>query len=234
MQIDNWIPFFKFDEHGYGPAMSQQTYEPIISPDGKTFCANYDSKNKYQRHEQVVRPGYTKEVVDYFFVKEIEYAQRFSGQSWAPEILEIDQTRQRIYYKWNSPSCNEMIYRDSTYPVEWKKQINKIITEIFQLGVYKLTMYPHCHYIDNEGQMHTIDMYGCVEIDNPFIEKRIMDGIIHETARFRLDETGPTHNNRYDLEKMFFNSLRTHVKWGEYNLNFVYQNIIGNSDEIYR
>lgn len=234
MQIDNWIPFFKFEENGVGGAMSQQTYEPLISPDGKTFCANYDWNNKYQRYEHSVRLDYTKEVVDYFFAKEIEYAQRFAGQSWAPEILEIDRSRHRIYYKWNSPCCNEIIYRDKIYPVEWKKQINKIITEIYQLGVYKLTMYPHCHYIDNEGQMHTIDMYGCVEVNDPYIEKKIMDGIIHETARFRLDEIEPIINDRYNLEKMFFNSLRAHVKWGEHTLDFVYQNILGNSNEIYR
>jgi len=45
--------------------MAQQTYEPLISLDKKTFCANYAYNNVYQH-----RNGYTKEVVDWFFENE--------------------------------------------------------------------------------------------------------------------------------------------------------------------
>lgn len=234
MLTDNWIPFYKYNDQGVPGCMSQQTYEPLINPEGTVYCANYDHNNLYQRKWQPDRVGYTQDIVEYFFNKEVGYAHKFSNKLWAPEIIDIDYVSKRIFYKWYGPTCNELIYTGRTLPSDWKLQLRNIMMDCYNEGVYKLTMYPHCHYYDNSGIMHTLDMYKCVEVDDPFIEAKYMDGIIHETAKFRLDETGPKNNNRYDLEKMFFNSLCTHVKWGECDLNFVYQNIIGDSDEIYR
>lgn len=233
-KIDNWIPFYKYDDQGKPGCMSQQTYEPLISPDGKTFCANYAFDNKYQRVWQPDRPLYTEEVVEYFFCKETEYALKFQSYTWAPEIIELDRTNKRIFYKWNGPTCNEIIYGGGVLPQDWQQQIYDIMTTLFNEGVYKLTMYPHCHFFDQQGQMHTIDMYGCVEVDDPYIDKNIMDGIIHETAQFRLDETGELVDNRYNLEIMFKRSLGTHVKWGDQTLSHVYEKLFGEHDEVSR
>ena len=204
-KIDNWKPFYKYDDNGVPGCMSQQTYEPLISPDGKTFCANYSYDNKYQRLWQPDRPLYTEEVVEYFFRKEVEYALKFQSKPWAPEIIEMDWTDKRIFYKWNGPTCNEIIYSGGTLPSDWHQQIHSIMIDLYNEDVYKLTMYPHCHFFDEQGIMHTIDMYGCVPVYDPFIDKRIMDGIIHDAAKFRLDETGELVNNRYNLEIMFKN-----------------------------
>jgi len=66
-------------------------------------------------------------------------------------------------------------------------------------------------------------MYGCVEVDDPFIEAKYMDGIIHSTAQFRLDETGDLVNGKYNLETMFKQSLGVHVKWGKEDMRFIYE-----------
>ena len=223
MIISDWKPFYKYDNDGTPNCMSQQTYEPLISPDGKTFCANYDWQNKYQRMWQPNRVGYTDEVVDYFFFKEIEYAQKFSNRSWAPEIVDIDRVSKRIFYKWYGPTCNEILYTGNALPSDWKQQIRNIMIDAYSSGVYKLTMYPHCHFYDSDGKMHAIDMYGCVEVDDPFIEAKYMDGIIHSTAQFRLDETGDLVNGKYNLETMFKQSLGVHVKWGKEDMRFIYE-----------
>ena len=67
LETSNWLPYYKLNEEGQR-AMTQQTYEPLISPDKKTFCANYSYNNAYQH-----RQGYTKEVVDWFFENEIKH-----------------------------------------------------------------------------------------------------------------------------------------------------------------
>jgi len=225
MIISNWIPFYKYDDSGKSGCMAQQTYEPLISLDGKIFCANYDWKNKYQHEWQPDRRKYTRDVVEYFFNKEVEYASRFADKQWAPQIVDIDYIRKRIFYKWHGPTCNEILYTGGTLPDDWKLQIRNIMIDAFSAGVYKLTMYPHCHFYDSNGIMHTIDMYGCVEVNDPFIETKYMDGIIHETAQFRLDETGELVDGKYNLETMFKQSISTHVKWGKDNMNFIYKEI---------
>lgn len=223
MDISNWIPLYKFDDSGKPQCMTQQTYEPLVSPDGKTYCANYDWQNKYQRIWQPDRVGYTEEVVDYFFYKETDYAHWFGGFDWAPPIIDVDYENKRIFYGWNGPTCNEIIHTTKDLPSDWKDQLKTIMLDAYKSGVYKLTMYPHCHFFDPHGQMRTIDMYGCVEIADPYIKAKYMDGIIHSTAQFRLDETGELVDGNYNLEIMFKQSLGKHVKWGNDDMSFIYK-----------
>ena len=51
----NWEPYLKLDTYG-SPCMAQQTYEPLVSSDGKTFCKNYNFPNDYQYMETTDRP----------------------------------------------------------------------------------------------------------------------------------------------------------------------------------
>jgi hypothetical protein len=226
MNTNNWKPFFKIDE-GYR-CMSQQTYEPLVSPDGRTFCKNYDWNNKYQRQSED-RPLYTKDVVNYFFEQELKYLDIFSNKWYAPEVIDVDYNNKKIFLKWYKKTCNEVIYGESYWPEkQWLYQIKEIVKDQVRDGIYKLTMYPHCHYIDNENNMRSIDWYGCVPISNPLIEERFMQGIIHHTAQFRLDETGKSVNGMLNLETMFKRSLSTHVMWGQYNMSYIYDEIFPN------
>jgi len=85
-------------------------------------------------------------------------------------------------------------------------------------------MYPHCHFI-KDGQMQTIDWYGGISTNDPFVDAEYMDGIIHESAKFRLAETGAIVDNKYNLEIMFQRSMQEHVKWGNQNMEYIYKEI---------
>jgi hypothetical protein len=225
MNLCDWTPYLKLDYEGR-PCMAQQTYEPLISPDGKTFCKNYAFPNDYQCRETTDRPLYTKEVVDWFWSNELKWLQNFKDKPYAPEVLEIDLINKRIYIKWYGASCNQIIYKPHFWPEnKWRQQIKDIIIDQYQEGVYKLTMYPHCHYISSEGNMRAIDWYGCVPVDAPYIEEKYMQGIIHKTAQFRLKETGLAVNNVLNLETMFKRSLKEHVLWGDQNMSYIYKEI---------
>jgi len=222
MNLDNWNPFLKY--HNGTRGMAQQTYEPLVSPDGKTFCCNYDWQNKYQRlYEE--RPLYTKEVCDYFFNQEVKYIDLFKDKPYAPEIIDIDEKHKQIFIKWYNSSCNHLIYRDMMLDLNWLNMIKNIVIDQYQSGYYKLIMYPHCHYIDNFGNMRAIDWYGVVPVNYPYIEEKYMEAIIHDTARFRLEETGERKNNLINLETMFKRSLSTHVLWAKSNMNYIYKEI---------
>ena len=227
MNINNWNPYLKLSEEAGTPCMAQQTYEPLINPEGNVFCANYDWQNKYQRIEETSRPLYTKEVVDHFFEREVKYLLKFQNKPYTPKVLDIDYDKKHIFYRWKAPSCNQIIYSGkdlNEHCPAWKDQIKFIMTDIHKEGTYKLTMYPHCHFVE-DGRLKTIDWYGCVEVNDPYIDSTYMDGIIHRTAKFRLEETGGIINSKYNLEEMFKKSLGTHVMWGEDSMDFVYKEI---------
>jgi len=229
MNIDNWTPFYKLDSEDHTRCMAQQTYEPLINPERTVFCANYDWANKYQRHEDPIRELYTPEVVDYFFEKELFYLERFKDKSYTPRILEVDYDKKRIFLEWHGETCNEIIYSGrklENYCPTWREQLHDIMLDQYDEGIYKLTMYPHCYFI-HWGKLHVIDWYGCVPVSDPFIEAKYMDGIIHRTALFRLQETGDLINGRYNLENMFKGSLGQHVKWGDESMAWIYESIFG-------
>ncbi len=221
----NWNPYFKLDYNGL-PCMAQQTYEPLVSDDGKTFCKNYSFPNDYQYSDANDRPLYTEEVVEWFWYNELKWIEYFKNKSYAPEIIDIDHASKKIYLKWYNESCNQIMYGDRSWPEDqWRKQIKDIIIDQYQEGVYKLTMYPHCHYIDNDNNMRAIDWYGCVKVDYPYVEERFMQGIIHDTAKFRIEETGTVNTGLINLEIMFKRSLSTHVLWGYQNMNYIYKEL---------
>lgn len=221
----NWTPYLKLDQHGI-LCMAQQTYEPLISSDKKIFCKNYAFPNKYQYMETTDRPLYTNEVVEWFFFNELKYLEFFKDTPYASEVLDVDYINRKIYIKWYDKSCNQIIYSEKFWPKDkWRQQIKNIILDQYNKGVYKLTMYPHCHYIDNDGNMRAIDWYGCVPVKEPYIEEKYMQGIIHNTAKFRLEETGQAVNNILNLETMFKRSLSKHVMWGDQNMSYIYKEI---------
>ena len=222
-----WQPYLKLDPEGW-PCMAQQTYEPLISEDGTTFCKNYNVDSEYQKMENKPRPFYTKEIVDWFFQNELAYLELFKDKKYAPEVKDIDYKNQKIYIKWYGKSCNQIINDPEIkeWPeYMWRQQIRDIIVDQYDEGIYKLTMYPHCHYIDSQGQMRAIDWYGCVPVDAPYIEEKYMQGIIHETAQFRLEETGKAVDSVLNLETMFKRSLSTHVLWGDQDMSYIYKKI---------
>jgi hypothetical protein len=224
MTTKNWKPYLKLGANGF-PCMAQQTYEPLVSPDGDTFCKNYNFPNNYQYLETKDRPLYTQEVVDWFFQNEVRWIEYFKNKPYSPEIIDIDFKRKKIFLKWYKESCNQVMFSGRSWPTEWLDKIKNIILDQYATGVYKLTMYPHCHYIDSHDNMRAIDWYGCVLVANPYIEEKYMQGIIHETAQFRLDETGSAIDNKLNLEIMFKRSLGQHVMWGEQNMSYIYKEL---------
>ena len=224
--IDNWIPFLKLDEDGTR-CMSQQTYEPLLNPERTIFCANYDWSNKYQRQEDPNRTLYTESVTNWFFDNEVRNLLRYKDKPYAPTIVDVDYKAKRIFVEWQGETCNEIIYSGrnlDNYCSNWREQIKYIMTDLYKSGTYKLTMYPHCHYVQ-DGRMRTIDWYGCVPVSDPYVDAEYMDGIIHESAKFRLIETGAVIDNKYNLEIMFQRSMQEHVKWGSQSMKYIYKEI---------
>ena len=139
-----------------------------------------------------------------------------------PNILDIDHKNKKIFFEWHGYTFNEMLHKGE--PVEWQEQLKYIMLDLYNAGTYKLTMYPHCHFLDSNGVMKTIDWYGCVPINHPLIKAKYMDAIVHETARFRLDETNRT-DTHYNLELMYKQSMCNHVKWAGKSLEYIYDEI---------
>lgn len=154
MNIDNWNIFYKFKHGNY--ARANLVYVPRLSPNKDIFCMDYNIDSRYFFD----RPLYNQEVCDFFFNNECFWLDNCRSESFAPEIVDIDQNSRRIFFKWYDSSLNHMI-ENKTFKDEYVPRLKDLRAQLEKLGIYKINFYPHTTYLkDDEFKIH--DFYGCV------------------------------------------------------------------------
>jgi len=229
MNIDNWNPYFKINYENGELIESNLIYTPLINPDNTIFCMNFDHTHPYQ-NEGVKnclpsRPHYTEEMVKFFFEREVKYLEIFKNRMWAPTILDVDYAKQRIFLQWPGKNCNQLCYGDKNLDSEcpnWQEQMSNIIKDMFESGYYKITLYPHCYFIEG-GVLKTMDFYGCIEQSDPYIDFDKVKGLINVSAH-RFEEA-LDDRQRLNIEIMFKRSLTTYVHWPENILPKIYNDL---------
>ena len=232
MKLENWTPFYKINPDNGELIETNLIYTPLVSPDGKVFCMNFDHSSKYQNEELSSwlpqRPYYTKEMVKFFFDREVKYLTALCKYTWAPKIIDIDIINQQIFFEWSGETCNQIVYSDrklEDYCSDWKEQMFNILKDITDAGYYKTSLYPHCFYLD-AGILKTFDFYGCVESANPFVAISDIKGMIGETSGPRFEAA--VKDEVLNVEILFKDALKTWVKWPDNYLSEVYERLYGN------
>ena len=217
MNTSNWIPFYKINPEDNNLIETNLVYTPLVSPSGNTFCMHFDHTSKYQNEDLASwlpeRPYYTKEMVKFFFDREVKYINVFKDRPWAPKHIDIDLEEQKIFFSWAGETCNQIIYSGrqlEDYCTNWKEQMFDILKDITDSGYYKTSLYPHCYYIDN-GVLRTFDFYGCVESNYPFVPLAHIKGMIGETSGPRF--AASVKDDVLNIEILFKDALSTWVKW---------------------
>lgn len=221
-----WRYFYKIDQYDRTYCPANIIYSPYISPDDSTYCMSWDHEDPYQF--STYRTAYTKDTVDFFYKREREFLEMFKDKPWAPEILEIDDAQKKIFYKWGK-SCNHLIYSGEQDLNElcptWKEQLSAIITDVYDAGYYKMSMYPHCCYLDESNNLRTMDFYACVSRAHPLIEKTVLQGLIglDEANRFGTASAG----DYIDFTVFFKEAMLYHIKWPDNPLPGLYRKLTG-------
>jgi hypothetical protein len=202
----DWKPFYKIRNGIY--SSTNLLYAPMINPAGNIMCMDWSLDNTYHNN-----PNRTHELIDFFFEREVRYINIFKNYSWAPKILEIDLDKKQIYIEWNTETLNTVLFVHNTpisdVCIDWKIQQYTILKDIKDAGYYKMSLYPHCFFLDKHNKLKTFDFYGCVEIDNPYIERNKISGMIGSESGGRFDNS--TTNGIIDFSVFFKNTLLTHL-----------------------
>jgi len=215
MNTDNWNNYYKIDPIERRLIRSNMLYTPLISPDGKIFCMHWDDKSDYQlKHGPRTQFPF---LIDYFFNKEIENLKIFKDFKWSPEIIDIDYSQRKIFFKWYNGTLNNIVYSlDSSRSLDqecnsWKFQIANIIKDIYNHGYYKVSLYPHCFYLDDLGIIRTFDMYATFSKKNCIVPIDNLKGMMGEKSKHRFDES--IIGDSVDFSIFFKRALETHVVW---------------------
>ncbi len=183
-------------------------YTPMKNQTGDTLCMKWDLSEPYQTNESL-----DQELIDFFFERELKYINIFKDNPWSPDIKKIDLENKHIFLEWNNESINAII-NDPTRNLDiecpnWKEQIFNILQDIDRLGYYKLALYPHCFFINKQGVIKTIDFYSVIEKENPFIERKLIEGMIGKDSTGRFDQS--TNIGIINFETFFKITMLEHL-----------------------
>lgn len=202
-----WTPFYKIRNGIY--STTNLLYAPMINPEGTIMCMDWSLDNPYHTDNSKRTP----ELIDFFFNREVKYLMQFQEFGWAPRVYELDLENKKIYIEWNEGTLNTLLFVNNT-PIDvvcpdWKEQQYNILKDLRDTGYYKMALYPHCFFLDKNNKLKTFDFYGCVEIANPFIPRKQIEGIIGNESGSRFDSA--TKDGVIDFSIFFKHTLLTHL-----------------------
>jgi hypothetical protein len=182
----NWNYFYKIDE-GWDGAPTNVLYEPFVSDDKSLFLMHYNNDNDYFENLH-----YPEEMVDFYFQREARWLERFQGFDFAPEVVDIDYKDRKIIYKWYNKNLNRGLYTDEfELPEGWQQQVKDVIRQISEQGIFKLNLYPHTFYFDDDYNLKVSDMYACIDNGDIYIDTHVIKPV--------LDPNGGVSNERFEM-----------------------------------
>lgn len=224
----NW-EFIRKIEEGY-ECSTNVLYVPTISPEKDKMCMHFtEDAAEYMRGSCVPR---NNELMETFFQRELKYLTIFQGKPWCPEIFDVDPTERKILVEFNKESLNKPIRiegrsLDSEFP-NWKQDLFRIIKDVHDSGYIKSSLYPHCFFYTNSGQMKMIDYYATIEKDDTLLHKSLIEPIIGVDSHQRFIEV--KQGDYYQMGNHFKNSLKTWIKWPGDPLPEFFDMIFGNNE----
>lgn len=218
MNIDRWKYYYKLSPEGE-PWTSNLLYTPRMNNDGSVMVMSWNAAEEYQITDYP-RPYYTQELVDFFYERELKYIKLFQDRIWAPKLIDIDYNRKLIFLEWNLGTCNNILNSGKNlndFCSNWKEQMFEILDDLLLSGYYKMSLYPHCYFIDKEGILKTFDFYATVEKINPYIKFSKIEGMVGRDSvqRFENAKEGDSIN----FEIFFKDTIKNYIKWPNDALN---------------
>jgi hypothetical protein len=223
MKIDNWQPYFKIDENTGELHTTQMVYEPLVNDDGSIFCMNFSFPNLYQSIQAKKYPEfYTDDFVNWIFLRELYFLDKFATFSWCPQIIKIDKLNRRIFFSFHGATCNDILY--NTDDMQRKNYIiqkfeNLLLSQV-NAGIYKITLYPHSCFLDSNGVLKAFDLYGCCTEDDHYIEIERIKALLGDSY-YRFTEC--YEGDMINLKEMFKNTLSKYSFWPAQLTNNIYE-----------
>lgn len=214
----NWEHLYKVNyEKKDKLSPTNMLYTPYVSPEGDKLLMSFDETNDYQKYNN----KQPKDLVTFFFHKELENIKQFQNYVWCPKLLDYDIDKQTILIEFNNETLNKIVTDetrnlDIEYPA-WEFRIEQILTNLCDMGYYKMSLYPHCFFVGSDGFLKTLDYYAVLKrgetIDREFVKSLVGNG-----SKDRFDFA--TNNEIVDFDKFFEYTMKEQLKstWGENNI----------------
>lgn len=164
-------------------------YVPTMNDEGTIMHCDWNFDPEYFKEKKPI----SESELNFFFERETKFLTSVQGKSWAPILYDVNVEKRTIDIEWNNESLNHILAnenRDINVELpDWKEQLYTILSELNDMGYYKMALYPHCFFIDKNKKLKTFDYYSIVEKNDPLIPRKHLTGIIGENSTKRFDDS---------------------------------------------
>lgn len=205
----NWEYYYKLTPGGIA-SDSNMLYSPKINPEQNVMCMHYCVDPVYRKNGSVMK----EDLIQWFFDREVKFLNELSYLKTTPKVYDVDLANRQVFIEWNKETLSQIVF-DSTRNLDqevpnWQGQIKEFLISTKSNNFYKMSLYPHCFYIDKQGQLRTIDYYAVVPYAERFVERKIIEGVIGKDGAYRFDES--TDDQGYiDFKKFFEITVTKHL-----------------------
>jgi hypothetical protein len=209
MDISSWDIFYKYKQGG--KLRANLVYVPRISPDRNVFCMDFNIDKRYFFD----RTLYTDNIAQFYFDNEIRWLEHFQNKTFAPDLIDIDKTSRRVFFKWYDTSLNHILEDKKTID-EHHNEIKNILAELSKT-VLKINYYPHTTYVDLNNNIRVHDFYGCVSNANSFLPMNMLTPILGKMDIWRFEQYNT--DGLVDMKQVY--ALLLQVNSGEWPFEII-------------
>ena len=161
--------------------------------------------NKYFDNMQM-----TDELYNYWFNQEVKYLFKLKNKKYIPEIINIDFSKRTITFRWYDKSLHWLLETRQIDSIpNWQDKIKAIKDDLEKDNIYKINMYPHTFYFDDEDNAHIMDLYGCTDVDTKYLDVQFLKPLIRNN---RFDKF--IVNDQLDTHELYNETIKTnYAEW---------------------
>lgn len=204
-----WQYYYKMTPEGH-LTDSNMLYSPRVNADKNVMCMHYCVDSVYRKNATPM----PEDLIQWFFDREVKFLEQLQNLKTTPKLYEVDLKNRKVFIEWNKETLSQIVFDpsrnlDLEIP-DWKNQIREFLLSTKENNFYKMSLYPHCFYLDKAGVLKTVDYYAVVPYSERFIERRIIEGVIGKDGAYRFDES-TDDTGVIDFKKFFEITVTKHL-----------------------
>lgn len=215
MNLKNWNMYYNKDKDG--DIRANLVYTPLVSPDKKTLCMDF---NRYIKYHQCLKENllWTEELLTERFNREIKFNSLASKFMETIPIIDIDILNRRIFLEWYGDDFFMQGINNGGYDKilpNWKEQWINSIQLMQKNNIFKISLHPNSWVIKDE-KLIPFNWFFTYELSEPALTIRSLLIQIslerQEKLEKVLSDIGINMDTKYNvdfLQKIAFYSFRS-------------------------
>ena len=185
----------------------QGIYQSLVNENHDIFCMHFDIDN----------PKYPRDLIESSFQREIRYLKRLSKYHWSPEVIDVDNKKYKIFFKWYDNDCR------NTITPNYKDQLLEIAEDLHKEEIYKPSFYPKYFYIDNKNNMHCFSFYTASDYKEQPIDMEFYKPILNPDRLSLVEKI--CVDGKLNISVLMKYAFKEYIHWPENPLPEIYKKI---------